>query len=169
VKIRAVSSNNHRKAFRVSAGAVSYWYPYARVKPAPSSVDPVTIVAVDAELGREAFTFTLSSGQEGTVHVEQVLDYNEDPGYLRDMLLYELTLEAQQRVASSRVSKRELIRRMKTSPRQFYRLLDQTCAGKSLDQLVKLLAVLECDVQLRVRPKTAAAATPARPDRRVQS
>jgi hypothetical protein len=157
--IRAVSSNNHRKAFRVSAGAASYWYPYARVKPAPSSVDPVTIVAVDAELGREAFTFTLASGQEGTVHVEQVLDYNKDPGYLRDMLLYELTLQAQQRVASSPLSKRELIRRMKTSPRQFYRLLDQTCTGKSLDQLIKLFTVLECDVQMKIGPRTVAAAT----------
>jgi hypothetical protein len=37
---------------------------------------------VDDELGREAFTYTLESGREGTVHVEQVLDYHRDPGYL---------------------------------------------------------------------------------------
>lgn len=155
MKIHAVETNNHRKAFAVTVGTASYWYPYARVAPAPCPDDAIAAVVVDPELGREAFTYTLASGAEGSVHVEQVLDYNRDPGYLRDLLLYELTLEAQRRVAESPLSKRELIRRMSTSPRQFYRLLDQTCMGKSIDQVVKLLAVLECRIQMRVRSRAS--------------
>ena len=31
--------------------------------------------------GREAFTYVLHSGRTGTVHVEQVLEYNQDPTY----------------------------------------------------------------------------------------
>ena len=52
-------------------------------------------------------------------------------------------------------SRRELIRRLGTSATQFYRLLDQTNYRKSVDQLVSLLQILDCDVQLVVRPKTA--------------
>jgi hypothetical protein len=36
-----------------------------------------------------------------------------------------------------------------------YRLLDQTNYRKSVDQLLRLLKVLDCDVQLVVRAKSA--------------
>jgi hypothetical protein len=42
-----------------------------------------------------------------------------------------------------------------TSATQLYRLLDQTNYQKSLDQLVSLLQLLECDVDLVVRKKSA--------------
>jgi hypothetical protein len=110
---------------------------------------------VDAEAGREAFTYNLASGRTGTVHVEQVLEYNQDPRYLRDLLLYKLTIEAQRRVAKSPLSKREIVRRLGTSAAQLYRLLDQTNYRKSVDQLVGLLQVLDCEIDLLVRSKTA--------------
>ena len=40
----------------------------------------------------------LESGKEGTVHSEQVLEYNQDPHYLRDVLVYKLTIEVRKRV-----------------------------------------------------------------------
>ena len=67
------------------------------------------------------------------------------------------SLEAQRRVGASPLSRREIIRRLGTSATQFYRLLDQTNYRKSVDQLVSLLQVLDCDVKLVVRPKTASA------------
>jgi hypothetical protein len=97
----------------------------------------------------------LRSGRTGTVHVEQVLEYNQDPTYLRDLLLYRLTLEAQKRVAESPLSKREIVRRLGTSAAQLYRLLDQTNYRKSVDKLLALLQVLNCDVDLVVRTKSA--------------
>ncbi len=97
----------------------------------------------------------LESGKEGTVHSEQVLEYNQDPHYLRDVLVYKLTIEAQKRVSASPLSKREMIRRLGTSATQFYRLLDQTSYSKSVDQLLTLLHVLDCDVDLLVREKTS--------------
>ena len=105
--------------------------------------------------GREGFTYELESGRTGTVHGEQVLEYNQDPRHLRNLLLYRLTLEAQKRVNASPLSKREIIRRLGTSATQFYRLLDQTNYRKSVDQLLALLQVLDCDVELVVRAKTA--------------
>ena len=61
----------------------------------------------------------------------------------------------QKRVKASALSRRELIRRLGTSATQFYRLLDQTNYRKSIDQLLSLLQLLDCDVQLVIRPKTA--------------
>lgn len=111
--------------------------------------------SVDRELDSEGFTYRLRSGREGTVHVEDVLEYNQDPDHLRDLLLYRLTLEAQRRVAATPLARREIIRRLRTSPAQLYRLLDQTNYRKSVDQMLRLLQALECDVDLVVRAKSA--------------
>jgi len=150
VKIQSVTENNRKKAFAVNLGRKTYPFPYARADPRPTSDDLVARVKVDPELAREAFVFVLRSGREGTVHIEQVLEYNQDPKYLRDLLLYRLTLEAQQRVETSSISKREMIRRLGTSATQFYRLLDQTNYRKSVDQLLSLLQILDCEVELVV-------------------
>lgn len=155
MKIRSVAFNNRKKAFEVRMARASLWYPYAKLEDRPTSRDPVVSVQVDAELAREGFTYRLKSGEEGTVHVEQVLEYNKDPEYLRDLLLYKLTLEARKRLAKSRLSRREIIRRLGTSATQFYRLLDQTNYRKSVDQVLSLLHVLDCEVELIVRPKSA--------------
>jgi hypothetical protein len=129
--------------------------PFSKAEPAPTAEDPVKELSVDAEAGREAFNYVLRSGRTGTVHVEQVLEYNQDPTYLRDLLLYRLTLEAQKQISSSPLSKREIMRRLGTSAAQLYRLLDQTNYRKSVDQVLALLQVLNCDVDLIVRTKTA--------------
>jgi hypothetical protein len=155
MKIRSVTINNKRKDFKVRAAGKTYAFPYVKARPTPTSNDQVVRAYVDKELGNEGFTYELQSGKTGTVHVEQVLEYNRDPNYLRDLMLYKLTLEAQRRIAESPLSKREIIRRLGTSATQLYRLLDQTNYKKSLDQLVSLLQLLECDVDLVVRAKSA--------------
>jgi len=151
MKIRKVSPNNRKKAFEVATYGKDYLFPYAKLEIPPSRENPIARVYVDAELDNEAFTYELQSGDEGTVHIDHVLEYNRDPRYMRDLLLYKLTLVAQQRVKSSPLSKRELIRRLGTSPAQFYRLLDQTDYRKSIDQLMALLHVLDCEVDLVVK------------------
>lgn len=155
MKIRSVKANNRKKAFEVRTHSKTLAFPYIKAEPRPTSFDPVDRVAVDKELAREGFTYVLRSGEEGTIHIEQVLAYNQDPNYLRDLLLYRLTLEAQKRVKASALSKRELIRRLGTSAAQFYRLLDQTNYRKSVDQVLNLLHVLDCDVDLVVKTKSA--------------
>jgi hypothetical protein len=52
-------------------------------------------------------------------------------------------------------SKREIMRRLGTSAAQLYRLLDQTNYRKSVDQVLALLQVLNCEIDLVVRSKTA--------------
>lgn len=155
MKIRSVSNDNRRRAFRVVSGRKCYWFPYVRTSAAPTPDDPVVKVFVDPELGGEAFTFVLRSGKEDSIHIEQVLDYNRDPGYIRRQLLYRLTLDAQRLVATSPLSRREIIRRLGTSPAQFYRLLDQKNSRKTVDRMLDLLSVLGCEVAVDVRAKSA--------------
>jgi hypothetical protein len=155
VRIRGVRINNRRKVFEVRTSTRRLLFPFSKVDPKPTAADPVVRVFVDRELGSEGFGFILHAGRQGSVHIEQVLEYNRDPGHLRDALLYNLTIEAQKRVKASALSRRELIRRLGTSAAQFYRLLDQTNYRKSVDQLLSLLQILDCDVRLVVRPKTA--------------
>jgi hypothetical protein len=156
MKIRSVKQNNRRKAFEVRTRNKTFYYPYSRLDLRPEFGNKVADAYVDKELGSEGFTYVLESGDEGTVHVEQVLEYNEDPAYLRDLLLYKLTLEARKRVDSSPLSKREIIRRLGTSASQFYRLLDQTNYRKSIGQLLSLLHILDCDVDVVVRTRKSA-------------
>ncbi len=151
MKIKSVRANNRKHAFEARTWRGVMSFPYSKADPAPKADDPIAKLSVDPELGSEGFTYRLASGLEGSVHIDQVLEYNQDPAHLRDLLLHELTLEAQKCLQASPLSKREVIRRLGTSPAQFYRLLDQTNQRKSVDKLLSLLQVLDCDVELVVR------------------
>src|SRR2546426_10656653 len=143
MKIQSVRFNNKRKDFEVKASGKQYAFPYVKARPTPTSDNQVIRAYVDKELGGEGFSYELQSGKTGTVHVEQILEYNRDPNYLRDLMLYRLTLEAQKRVEASRLSKREIVRRLGTSAAQLYRLLAQSNYRKSVDQVLSLLQVLD--------------------------
>ena len=151
MKIRHVGVNNRKKAFEVSAAGQTYMMPFCVLDSQPTSADKVAEVYVDPELGNEGFTYKLQSGREDSVHIDHVLDYNQDPTYLKDLILYELSVEAQIRAERSSLSKREIIRRLGTSASQFYRLVDPTNYKKSIGQLLALLQVLDCEVELVVK------------------
>jgi hypothetical protein len=151
VKITAVEQNNHKHAFTVATTAGTFSFPFAKADPVPGPADRIISLVIDEETGGETFSYSLTSGTEGSVHVDQVLEYHQDPGYMRDLMLYKLTIEAERRVKDSKLSKREIIRRLGTSPAQLYRLLDTTNYRKSVDQMLALLYVLDCEVDLVVR------------------
>jgi DNA-binding phage protein len=149
---------NNRKAqleLVVRSGKV-YPIPFAKLDPTPSAKDRVREAYVDKELGSEAVTYVLASGEEGAVHLDAALEYNEDPTYLADLLSHKLTVEALKRVKKVGLSRRELARRLHTSLPQLYRLLDPTNTRKSMRQLVGLLHILDCDVELVVKSRKAA-------------
>lgn len=141
MKIQKVTANSRRRCFdvRVSRGVLPF--PYKRCDPVPSVSDRVVQVVVDRDLGREAFTYRLESGAEGSVHVDSVLDVNGDPEYLARLELYRLTLEAKARFEATGLSIRQASERLGTSPAQLYRLLDPTNYTKSARQLLGLLAL----------------------------
>ena len=115
----------------------------------------VVEVGPESEIGGEGFTYRLADGSEDTIHLDAVLEYNREPGYMKEVLLHRLTVEVLDALDESRVSVRELIRRLGTSPSQFYRLLDTTNTSKSVGQMVELLHLLGRDVDLVVRRREA--------------
>jgi len=157
MKIRRAAVNNRRAQLELTAASGKVLpVPYAKLDPRPTTKNRIREAYVDKELGSEAVTYVLESGEEGSVHIDHALEYNEDPSYLAEILIHRLTVEARQRVEGSGLSRRELARRLSTSVPQLYRLLDPANTRKSLGQLVGLLHLLGCDVQLVVSPRRAA-------------
>ena len=102
MKIRSVTANNRKNEFVIAnRGGQEFSFPYLKAEPQPSADNRIQDVYVDKELGNEAITYVLESGSEGTIHIDQVLEYNEDPEYFADLLTYKLTLEAKRQVESS--------------------------------------------------------------------
>ncbi len=159
MKVKKVSINNKRKEFSVDTySGTTYTFPYAEADPRPDSRNRIEEVFVDNELGNEAITYVLNSGDEGSIHMEQILEYNQDPNYMAELLTYKLTLEARQGIENSGLSRRQIAKRLKTSVPQLYRLLDPANTSKSINQLVALLHILNCKVDLVVNYGTGESA-----------
>ena len=157
MKVRHVRINNRKGELQlVVRSGKTYPVPYAKLDPRPTTKNRIRDAYVDRELGREAVTYVLDSGAEGSVHIDHALEYNQDPNYLAELLTHQLTVEALKRVDRSGLSRRELARRLQTSVPQLYRLLDPANTRKSLSQLISLLHVLDCEVQFVVSSRTAA-------------
>lgn len=95
MKIRSVKHNNRKKAFEIKTHNRTLQFPYSKLDLQPSGRDPIDRAYVDKELASEGFTYVLKSGTSGTVHIEQVLEYNQDAAYLTDVISYKLAVEAQ--------------------------------------------------------------------------
>jgi len=150
--ISSIVTNNHRRGFDICCGERCFSYPYTELDIPPSSGNGIVMTWPDEEIGREGFTYRLASGEEDTVHIDRVLEYLRYPEFMRELMIYKLTVEAIRAVDESPLSKRELVRRLGTSASQFYRLLDTTNRTKSIGQLITLLAATGLEVDFVVRP-----------------
>ena len=151
--IEDIKYNNRRKVFEIKFDNKTYFSPYTKAEIIPQKEDPIEQIYIDEELGKEAFTYKLKSGLEGTIHIEQVLEFNKNPDHLKNIFLYRLTIEAQKRIEDCNLSKREISRILKTSTTQLYRLLNQTIYDKPIGQMLALLEILNCDVDIVIRDK----------------
>ncbi|MDX2051857.1 MAG: hypothetical protein SFV15_05650 [Polyangiaceae bacterium] len=156
MKLRNVTVNNRKAQLElITRAGKSLPFPFARLEPRPSPRDRIKTAFVDKELGSEGVTYILESGAEGSVHIDHALEYNQDPSHLAELLAHKLTAEAGKRVNASGLSRRELARRLHTSVPQLYRLLDPTISRKNLSQLIALLHLLDCAVELVVTKRAA--------------
>ncbi|HXC49571.1 MAG TPA: hypothetical protein VN634_01685 [Candidatus Limnocylindrales bacterium] len=163
MKVRRASINLRKKQLElVTRSGRLYPMPFARMMPRPSVKDPVVELHLDSELGNEAVTYTLASGEEGSVHIDHALDYNSDPTYLAELALHRLTCDVASHVKSSGLSIREIARRLRTSVTQVYRLLDTTNYSKSFVQTHALLQIVDCELKVEVKPRRASRASSAK-------
>ena len=148
MRIRNITANNKKKSFEIKTSKGQFEFPFSRLRLLPSKHNKIRSVYADPELDKKAFTYVLENGAEDSVLLDAVLAYNKDPDFLKQMLLYRLSIKAKELLKTKKVSKREVMRRLNTSPTQFYRLIDQTFYGKTIDQMIRLLAALDCPVDL---------------------
>jgi len=158
LKIRRVIVNQRKAQLEVVvANGTVFPLPFSQLSPRPTSANRVRDAYPDKELAKEALTYVLESGAEGSVHLDAVLEYNQDPHTMSELLLHQLTVQARSRIEQSGLSRREIARRLGTSLPQLYRLLDSTNTTKSLNQMISLLHVLGCEVSVVVKRRKAAA------------
>ncbi len=158
MKIRRVVVNRRKAQFEViTANGREHPFPFSQLSPKLKKSDRIDEAYPDPEIGREGFTYRRASGAEDTVHLDSVLECNRDPRYMSEMALCDLSCRALDRIEGSRLSRREIARRLRTSLPQLYRLLDPANSSKSIDQMIALLYVLGCEVSVVVRKRKRAA------------
>jgi hypothetical protein len=150
MKIKSVIINLRKKAFEIATAKGTLTLPFARLALKPTPKDKIKSAYVDSELGNEAITYMMSSGKEDSIHLDVFLHYNRDPDYHLEITLHKLTVDAITQVKQSGISKHEIIRRLNTSASQLYRLLDPANYKKSVDEMMRLLAVLGYRVDMTV-------------------
>ena len=155
MKIRQVSVNQKKKALEIETAKGDMSLPFSKLSLKPTAKDKIKSAFVDAELDHRAVTYVLESGNEDSIHLDAFLDYNRDPDFMRNLTLHDLTVQAAQLVKKSGLSKHELTRRLKTSPSQLYRLLDTANYRKSVDEMLRLLAVLGYRLDVRLVKEAA--------------
>ena len=148
MKITSVTINNRKKKFEIITPKGAMSFPFSKLPTPPTASNKITEVYVDPELAYTGITYNFESGKEDSIPLDAFLDYNKDPEYLKKMLLHRLTLSAIKVVKQSRLTKREISRKMKTSPTQLYRLLDTANYRKTIDQMIRLLGCLGHEVDL---------------------
>lgn len=159
MKIRRVAVNHRKAQLEITVGSGEMLpMPFSQLSPRPSAANRMLAARLDKELANEAVTYVLASGAEGSVPLDAVLEYNQDPRHLSELLLHKLTVDARGRIDRCGLSRREIARRMGTSLPQLYRLLDPTNTTKSLNQMIALLHVLGFEVSVVVKKRRRAAA-----------
>lgn len=98
MKTTSIVANNRRRAFEVETRRGQWLFPYSKAEPQPTPSVRLVDLYIDPELGSKGFTYLLASGAEGSILTDNVLDYNEEPGNIRDLLLHDLTVEALDRL-----------------------------------------------------------------------
>ncbi|MDO8518703.1 MAG: hypothetical protein Q7T11_00895 [Deltaproteobacteria bacterium] len=154
MKIKKVQVNNSKKCLEVATTKAKWALPFAKLRLIPTPENRIKTIYVDKELGNEGITYTLESGEEDSVPLDAFLDYNREPEYMRKALLHNLTCFALEYIEKSGLSKREIARKMSTSPAQLYRLLNTANYAKTIDQMAKLLYCLGYDLELKTRPSS---------------
>lgn len=154
--LKGFSVNNRKREFVLDTPRGVFSYPFVKADPPPTADDPIVDVFLDIEeLGGDGITYFLKSGAEGTVLEDMAYDYNSEPRYVREAMLHQLTVQARDALAESKLAKREVMRRLGTSASQLYRLLDAANYDKTIDSMIALLFVLGREVDLVVRPRSA--------------
>ncbi len=152
--MRHLKVNNRKRCLEWNHSKVTLTYPFSKLKIVPTSSDPIVEIYTDKETAGQWAFYKLKSGVEGNIPLDAFLEYNRDPEYIRKLVLFDLTCSVLKQIKKEKIPKRELARKMKTSPAQLYRLLNTANYSKTIDQMVRLLAVMGNEVVFELKAIT---------------
>lgn len=139
-KFKKVTFDNKKRVFHLEyTSGLKIDCPYSAL----GIVEKVTDAAPDSEAGGHSFCFVLESGKRDYVPYDQPLHIAQNPEYLKQQTLFEMTKAINEFVRKEKVPKRELARRLGTSMSQLSRLLDTTNYKKELSRLIEIAAMLD--------------------------
>ena len=138
-KFKKVTCDNKKRVFHLEyTSGLKTECPYSALGIHAKVVESVP----DAETGGHSFYFVLENGKKDYVPFDQPLHIAQNPEYVREQTLYEVTKQLNEFIKKAEVSKRELARRLGTSLSQLSRLLDTTNYNKELSRLIELASIL---------------------------
>ena len=138
-KFKKVELDNKKRVFHLKyTSGLKLECPYSTLGIRSKVIE----AAPDTEAGRHSFYFILENGKKEFVPFDQPLHIAQNPEYVKEQTLYEVTKQIHEFIKKSKVSKRELARRLGTSLSQLARLLDTTNYKKELSRLIELAAML---------------------------
>lgn len=138
-KFKKVQFDNKKRLFHIEyASGLKIECPYSALQIRGKVID----AAPNKDVGRHSFYFVLDKGQKHFVPFDQPLHIAQNPEYVKQHTLYEVTKKLNEFIEQEKVPKRELARRLGTSMSQLLRLLDTTNYKKELSRLIELAAML---------------------------
>ncbi|MBI3535811.1 MAG: hypothetical protein HY072_10055 [Deltaproteobacteria bacterium] len=96
----------------------------------------------DVETGGHSFYFISENRKKDYVPFDQPLHIAQNPAYVKEQTLYQMTKWINEFIKCESISKRELARRLNTSLSQLARLLDTTNYKKELSRLIEIAATM---------------------------
>ncbi len=138
-KFKKVEFDNKKRVFHLQyTSGLKVECPYSSFKIQSKVIE----AGPDPEVGGHSFYFVLENGKKDYVPFDQPLHVLQNPEYVKEQTLYDMTKCLNEFIRKEGVSKRELTRRLGTSMSQLQRLLDTTNTKKELSRLVELAAML---------------------------
>lgn len=143
-KFRKVRLDNKKRVFHLEyTSRLKVECPYSSLGIRGKVIE----AAPDPETGHHSFYFVLENGKKNYVPFDQPLHIIQNPEYVKERTLYEMTKRLNEFIRKAGVPKRELARRLGTSMSQFARLLDTTNYKKELLRLVEIAAMLNYEFE----------------------
>lgn len=138
-KFKTVEFNNKKRVFHLQyTSGLQLECPFSAI----GLNQKVVEAGPDLEAGGHSFFYVLEDGSKDYVPYDQPLHITQHPEYVKEQALYEMTKLINQFIRKEKISKRELARRLHTSPSQLERLLDPTNHKKELSRLIEIAALL---------------------------
>ena len=147
-KFQSINFDNRRKLFHLQySSGLEVECPYSALE----IKQKVLEAAPDKEDGGHSFYFVLEDGDRNYVPFDQPLHIAQNPSYVKEQTLFQMTKQLNEFIKVEGISKRELARRLSTSLSQLARVLDTTNYKKELGRLIEIAAMLNYEFRWEFR------------------